>query len=148
MGYSYGGYATLVGLTFTPEVFACGIDIIGPSNLETLLASTPPYWENFFEMQCHRIGDPRTQDGQPAATRNRRSTRRRTFCDLCARRRHARAELSKQPNFAGDRTYRISRCGRRGAVMDSGKAGNASSYLATSTAPLRGTASCFAGWRS
>src|SRR5262249_22552986 len=45
MGGSYGGYATLVGLTFTPETFACGVDIVGPSNLVTLLESIPPYWK-------------------------------------------------------------------------------------------------------
>ncbi|MDF3047590.1 MAG: peptidase [Candidatus Midichloriaceae bacterium] len=44
-GGSYGGYATLVGLAMTPDVFACGVDLVGPSNLETLLASIPPYWE-------------------------------------------------------------------------------------------------------
>ena len=43
MGGSYGGYATLVGLTFTPETFKCGVDIVGPSNLNTLLATIPPY---------------------------------------------------------------------------------------------------------
>jgi dipeptidyl aminopeptidase/acylaminoacyl peptidase len=63
MGGSYGGYAALVGLTYTPEVFACGIDIFGPSNLETLLASTPPYWESFYETLCHRVGDPRNEAG-------------------------------------------------------------------------------------
>ena len=45
MGGSYGGYATLAGLTFTPDAFACGVDIVGPSNLETLLETIPPYWE-------------------------------------------------------------------------------------------------------
>ena len=45
MGQSYGGYATLVGLTFTPEVFACGVDIVGPANLQTLLRTIPEYWE-------------------------------------------------------------------------------------------------------
>ena len=44
MGGSYGGYATLVGLTFTPDVFACGVDIVGPSSLVTLLNNVPPYW--------------------------------------------------------------------------------------------------------
>ncbi|MBI1385559.1 MAG: prolyl oligopeptidase family serine peptidase [Rhizobiales bacterium] len=63
MGGSYGGYATLVGLTFTPEVFACGVDIVGPSNLETLLATVPPYWKSFYENMVRRIGDPRTADG-------------------------------------------------------------------------------------
>ncbi len=63
MGGSYGGYATLVGLTFTPETFACGVDIVGPSNLETLLDSIPPYWAAFFENLATRVGDPRTEDG-------------------------------------------------------------------------------------
>ena len=44
MGGTYGGYATLVGLTFTPDVFGCGVDIVGPSNLVTLLETIPPYW--------------------------------------------------------------------------------------------------------
>src|SRR5204862_544002 len=44
MGGSYGGYATLAGLTFTPDVYTCGVDIVGPSNLKTLLEATPPYW--------------------------------------------------------------------------------------------------------
>lgn len=63
-GGSYGGYATLVGLTFTPERFACGVDIVGPSNLETLLASIPPYWKSFFEDLARRVGDPRTENGR------------------------------------------------------------------------------------
>jgi dipeptidyl aminopeptidase/acylaminoacyl peptidase len=63
-GGSYGGYATLVGLTLTPETFACGVDIVGPSNLMTLLSSIPPYWKSFFEDMAHRIGDPRTEEGR------------------------------------------------------------------------------------
>lgn len=63
-GGSYGGYATLVGLTFTPERFACGVDIVGPSNLETLLGSIPPYWKSFFEELALRVGDPRTEEGR------------------------------------------------------------------------------------
>lgn len=63
-GGSYGGYATLVGLTFTPERFACGVDIVGPSNLATLLASIPPYWKAFFEQLAQRVGDPRTEAGR------------------------------------------------------------------------------------
>src|SRR5882757_3591017 len=62
-GGSYGGYATLVGLTFTPDRFACGVDIVGPSNLFTLLNSIPPYWKSFFEDMVCRIGDPRTPEG-------------------------------------------------------------------------------------
>ncbi len=64
MGGSYGGYATLVGLAFTPDVFCCGVDIVGPSNLETLLATVPPYWAAFFENLARRVGDPRTEDGR------------------------------------------------------------------------------------
>jgi dipeptidyl aminopeptidase/acylaminoacyl peptidase len=63
-GASYGGYATLVGLTLTPELFACGVDIVGPSNLITLLESIPPYWKAFFEDMAHRVGDPRTDAGR------------------------------------------------------------------------------------
>jgi dipeptidyl aminopeptidase/acylaminoacyl peptidase len=63
-GGSYGGYATLVGLTFTPDRFACGVDIVGPSNLKTLLDSVPAYWKSFFEELARRVGDPRTEDGQ------------------------------------------------------------------------------------
>lgn len=63
-GGSYGGYATLVGLTFTPDAFACGVDIVGPSNLETLLASIPPYWKSFLEEFARRVGDPRTEEGR------------------------------------------------------------------------------------
>ncbi len=64
MGGSYGGYATLVGLTFTPDTFKCGVDIVGPSNLNTLLATIPPYWAAFFEQFAKRVGDPRTEDGK------------------------------------------------------------------------------------
>ena len=64
MGGSYGGYATLVGLTFTPDIFCCGVDIVGPSNLQTLLATIPPYWKSFFENFAKRVGDPRTPEGR------------------------------------------------------------------------------------
>ena len=63
MGGSYGGYATLAGLTFTPETFACGVDIVGPSNLETLLASIPPYWEPMIAQFHERMGNPNTEEG-------------------------------------------------------------------------------------
>jgi len=63
-GGSYGGYATLVGVTFTPDTFACGVDIVGPSNLETLLATIPPYWKAFYEEFATRVGDPRTEEGK------------------------------------------------------------------------------------
>lgn len=63
MGGSYGGYATLVGLTFTPDEFSCGVDIVGPSNLVTLLESIPPYWESFRQVFARAIGDPETENG-------------------------------------------------------------------------------------
>ena len=64
MGGSYGGYATLVGLTFTPDVFNCGVDIVGPSNLNTLLETIPPYWASMIEMFATRMGDNRTEEGK------------------------------------------------------------------------------------
>jgi dipeptidyl aminopeptidase/acylaminoacyl peptidase len=64
MGGSYGGYATLAGLTFTPDKFACGVDIVGPSNLFTLLETIPPYWEAFKQQFYQRMGDPTTEAGR------------------------------------------------------------------------------------
>jgi dipeptidyl aminopeptidase/acylaminoacyl peptidase len=64
MGGSYGGYATLVGLAMTPDVFRCGVDIVGPSNLFTLLETIPPYWTAVFEQFAQRMGDPRTEAGR------------------------------------------------------------------------------------
>lgn len=64
MGGSYGGYATLVGLTYTPEVFACGVDIVGPSNLETLLETIPPYWEPMVKQFHERMGNPNIPEGK------------------------------------------------------------------------------------
>lgn len=64
LGGSYGGYAALVGLTFTPDVFACAVDIVGPSNLVTLLHTIPPYWEPGIAMFTTRVGDHRTAVGQ------------------------------------------------------------------------------------
>jgi len=64
MGGSYGGYATLAGLTFTPTTFACGVDIVGPSNLETLLKTIPPYWTAGIEQFHQRMGNPNTEAGR------------------------------------------------------------------------------------
>ncbi len=59
MGWSYGGYATLVGLSFTPDVFACGVDGVGPSNLVTLVESFPPYWRPRLVARWYPfVGDP------------------------------------------------------------------------------------------
>ncbi|MBP3957656.1 S9 family peptidase [Gemmata sp. G18] len=57
MGGSYGGYATLVGLTFTPDEFACGVGIVGPSNIVTLLKTVPPYWAPAKALFAKRVGD-------------------------------------------------------------------------------------------
>ncbi len=63
MGGSYGGYATLAGLTYTPDVYACGVDIVGPSNLETLLKTIPPYWAPIVSQFHKRMGNPNTPEG-------------------------------------------------------------------------------------
>ena len=64
MGGSYGGYATLVGLTFTPDTFACGAELAGPSNLITDLESNPPYLAWAVELFATRVGDHRTEEGR------------------------------------------------------------------------------------
>ena len=64
MGGSYGGYATLAGVTLTPKEFRCGVDIVGPSNLFTLLQTIPPYWEAVKQQFYKRMGDPTTVDGR------------------------------------------------------------------------------------
>jgi len=56
-GGSYGGYAALAAATFTPDVFACNVDIVGPSNLKTLIASIPPYWKPMRAEFDHRMGN-------------------------------------------------------------------------------------------
>jgi dipeptidyl aminopeptidase/acylaminoacyl peptidase len=64
VGGSYGGYATLAGLSMTPDAFACGVDLVGPSNLKTLLASIPPYWAPLIATFKKRVGDPDTDEGK------------------------------------------------------------------------------------
>lgn len=65
MGGSYGGYAALVGLTFTPEFFNCAIDIVGPSSLITLLNSIPPYWKPYLHSLIRKVGgNPNTEEGR------------------------------------------------------------------------------------
>jgi dipeptidyl aminopeptidase/acylaminoacyl peptidase len=64
MGGSYGGYATLAGVAFTPDLYAAAVDIVGPSNLITLLDSIPPYWEFIRKMFYVRMGDPSTPEGK------------------------------------------------------------------------------------
>ncbi|MEZ4912177.1 MAG: S9 family peptidase [Saprospiraceae bacterium] len=64
MGGSYGGYATLAGLAFTPDLYACGVDIVGPSNIFTLLESVPAYWESGRAFLYGMVGDPNTEEGK------------------------------------------------------------------------------------
>lgn len=64
MGGSYGGYATLAGLAFTPDVYAAGVDIVGPSNLFTLLNTIPPYWEAARKVFELRMGSEKTEEGK------------------------------------------------------------------------------------
>ncbi len=64
LGGSYGGYATLAALAFTPDAFACGVDLAGPSNLNTLLATIPPYWTPQIALFHKRMGDPSTPEGE------------------------------------------------------------------------------------
>ena len=64
MGGSYGGYAALASLTMTPENFACAVDLVGPSNLITLLESFPPYWQPMIDLFTSRVGDHRTDEGR------------------------------------------------------------------------------------
>jgi dipeptidyl aminopeptidase/acylaminoacyl peptidase len=61
-GGSYGGYAALVGAAFTPDVFACAVDVVGPSNLVTMLKSLPPYWTPLRKMFTLRVGDVMTEE--------------------------------------------------------------------------------------
>lgn len=64
LGGSYGGYATLAGVAFTPDVYAAAVSIVGPSNLITLLESIPPYWEAARKLFLERMGDPSTPEGK------------------------------------------------------------------------------------
>lgn len=63
-GASYGGYATLVGLTFTPDVFCCGVSLVGISSLITSMESLPPYWHAVQNLFYRRYADPRTEEGR------------------------------------------------------------------------------------
>ncbi len=63
-GGSYGGYAVLAGVAFTPDLYAAGVSIVGPSNLLTLLESIPAYWEAGRIMMYRRMADPRTPEGR------------------------------------------------------------------------------------
>ncbi|MBZ5725090.1 MAG: prolyl oligopeptidase family serine peptidase [Acidobacteriia bacterium] len=64
LGGSYGGYATLAGVAFTPDVYRAAVDIVGPSNLITLLEAIPPYWEAGRKSMYARMADPGTPEGK------------------------------------------------------------------------------------
>jgi dipeptidyl aminopeptidase/acylaminoacyl peptidase len=64
MGGSYGGYATLAGITFTPDLYTAAVAIVAPSNLVTLLETIPPYWEAERITFYKRMGDPTTSEGK------------------------------------------------------------------------------------
>jgi len=59
-GGSYGGYAALAGITFTPDLYRCAVDIVGPSNLKTLIETIPPYWQPQIALFHQRVGNPET----------------------------------------------------------------------------------------
>ena len=61
-GGSYGGYAALVGAAFTPEVYCCAVDIVGPSSLKTLIETIPPYWAPLRAQFNRRVGNPDTDE--------------------------------------------------------------------------------------
>lgn len=62
MGGSYGGYAALCAMAFTPGTFACAVDVVGPANLETFMATIPKTWS--LDHFARRVGDPRAEDGR------------------------------------------------------------------------------------
>jgi dipeptidyl aminopeptidase/acylaminoacyl peptidase len=64
LGGSYGGYATLAGVTYTPDLYKAAVAIVAPSNLNTLLASIPSYWESFRKIMYLRMADPNTPEGK------------------------------------------------------------------------------------
>lgn len=63
MGGSFGGFSTLAGMTMHPELYACGVDLVGPSNLVTFIESVPPYWRPMMSLLLNRVGDPNTPEG-------------------------------------------------------------------------------------
>ena len=66
-GASYGGYATLAGITFTPDLYACAIDYVGVSNLFTFMNTVPPYWEPYLDMMYEMVGHPELEKEHMAA---------------------------------------------------------------------------------
>lgn len=70
MGKSFGGYSTLAGLTFTPDFFCCGVDVVGPSNWETVFSKVPEYWKPYMIGWYKCAGDPQTEEGRKTLKKN------------------------------------------------------------------------------
>lgn len=70
LGGSFGGYSTLAGLTLHPDLYACGVDLVGPSNLITFLESVPQYWKPLLDLLTTRVGDHRTEAGRELLMRH------------------------------------------------------------------------------
>ena len=98
IGGSYGGYATLAGVAFTPDLYAAAVSIVGPSNLITLLDSIPPYWEAARKIFNERMGNPRTPEGRKQLERSRRSTPRRRSRRRCWWCRAPTTRASRRPS--------------------------------------------------
>ncbi len=79
-GGSFGGYSVLAGLAFHPEIYACGVDIVGPSSLLTLIESIPEYWKPMLNMLKTRVGDPETDAGKELLERHSPITRADRIC--------------------------------------------------------------------
>ena len=108
MGGSYGGYATLAGVAFTPDLYAAGVSIVGPSNLITLLETIPPYWEAGRKIFHKRMGDPTTPEGKEAARTAVAAQLGRPDQDAaCSSRRAPTTRASSRPS----RIRSWSRCG-------------------------------------
>ena len=103
MGGSYGGYATLAGVAFTPDVYAAGVSIVGPSNLITLLESIPPYWEAGRKMFHERMGDPTTPEGKAQLERQSPLQLRGEDQDAAARRPGRQRSAGEEGRVGSDR---------------------------------------------
>ena len=126
MGGSYGGYATLAGVAFTPDLYAAGVSIVGPSNLITLLESIPPYWESGRKIFYERMGDPDDAGGQGAA-------RAAVAAQLAPARSRRRCWSCRAPTIRGS--------SRPSRTRSSSRCATAASRSSTSSRPTRATAS-------
>ncbi len=105
MGGSYGGYATLVGMTYTPERVACGVDIVGPSSLVTLLQHVPEYWMPFMPVMKVRVGDVAPKKAGPrfSSVRRLRSSTRSSGHSSSARAKTIHASNGPKPTRSSKR---------------------------------------------